>query len=259
MCPRKKVRAQGRPGGRCTRGLAQKRFAQAQEPQVQAVITRPSLRDGLRLIGALLGEPMLVCHRCPCAAFASLGRVASVGATGPHHFAVRLGAARQQAHPRPPHSAPRFVTIAIRPSHRPRNEAEESTKFGKLEEIYFCADILTEPTVLNGLANPGFSRRAALATWPIPTRFNLRMSAIAGRADFAEPAQTVASDPKLTSSSQVIPDGFEPSYWIERREQALLVADWQFHATSDDVCDPAGIASSLDDNVCDQVWITNLA
>ena len=75
----------------------------------------------------------------------------------------------------------------------------------------------------------------------------------------ANPFERAAHDPKLTSSSQVIPDGFEPSYWIERREQALLVADWQFHATSDDVCDPAGIASSLDDNVCDQVWITNLA
>jgi len=75
----------------------------------------------------------------------------------------------------------------------------------------------------------------------------------------ANPFERAAHDPKLTSSSQVIPDGFEPSYWIERREQALLVADWQFHATSDDVCDPAGIASSLDDNVCDQVWIRNLA
>src|ERR1700758_1807889 len=36
---------------------AQKKFARAREPQVQTETLRPSLRSGLRLIGALLGEP----------------------------------------------------------------------------------------------------------------------------------------------------------------------------------------------------------
>jgi hypothetical protein len=41
---------------------------------------------------------------------------ASVGASGPHDFAVRLKRHSSRAHPRPPHPAPTFVTIASRPS-----------------------------------------------------------------------------------------------------------------------------------------------
>ena len=41
---------------------AQRKFARAREPQVQAGSARPSLRSGLRLIRALLGEPAC-CHR----------------------------------------------------------------------------------------------------------------------------------------------------------------------------------------------------
>jgi hypothetical protein len=40
---------------------------------------------------------------------------ACMGAPGPHDFAVRVCAARQPAHPRPPHSAPRFVTTRNAP------------------------------------------------------------------------------------------------------------------------------------------------
>ena len=39
----------------------------------------------------------------------------SVGASGPHDFAVRLSRLRRQRHQRPPHPAPRFVTIASAP------------------------------------------------------------------------------------------------------------------------------------------------
>ena len=45
---------------------------------------------------------------------------ACIGAPGPHDFAVRVSAARQSAPSRPPHSASRFVTTAIRPSCRGR-------------------------------------------------------------------------------------------------------------------------------------------
>ena len=45
---------------------------------------------------------------------------ASVGASGPHDFAVRLTCRSSSAHPRPPHPTARFVTIASRPSHRVR-------------------------------------------------------------------------------------------------------------------------------------------
>jgi hypothetical protein len=45
---------------------------------------------------------------------------ACMGAPGPHDFAVRVCAARQPARPRPPHSAPRFVTTR----NAPRDGAE---------------------------------------------------------------------------------------------------------------------------------------
>jgi hypothetical protein len=41
---------------------------------------------------------------------------ASIGASGPHDFAVRIGRARQSQLSRPPHPTARFVTIASRPS-----------------------------------------------------------------------------------------------------------------------------------------------
>jgi hypothetical protein len=50
------------------------------------------------LFRALLGEPMLVCHRRLASAFGANARLsASVGAPGPHDFAVRECAARQSA------------------------------------------------------------------------------------------------------------------------------------------------------------------
>jgi hypothetical protein len=40
---------------------------------------------------------------------------AGVEASGPHDFAVRIRRCRQQHHPRPPHPAPTFVTMANAP------------------------------------------------------------------------------------------------------------------------------------------------
>src|SRR6266436_2944416 len=45
---------------------------------------------------------------------------ASIGASGPHDFTVRISRARQSQHLRPSHPTARFVTIASRPSCRVR-------------------------------------------------------------------------------------------------------------------------------------------
>jgi hypothetical protein len=55
----------------------------------------------------------LSCHRHRRNTFRQLD--ASVGASGPHDFAVRFRAARLAAPKRPPHPAPTFVTMANAP------------------------------------------------------------------------------------------------------------------------------------------------
>jgi hypothetical protein len=63
---------------------------------------------------------------------------ACIGAPGPHDFAVHASAARLSAPPRPPHSAPRVVTIAIRPMCR-LGTRRIDRKFCKYErEIFLC-------------------------------------------------------------------------------------------------------------------------
>jgi hypothetical protein len=57
----------------------------------------------------------------PAGSFASRELDASVGAPGPHGFAVRAACARRLRAARPPHPTARFVTIASRPSHRVRH------------------------------------------------------------------------------------------------------------------------------------------
>jgi hypothetical protein len=55
----------------------------------------------------------LSCHRRLADTSAKLD--ASVGASGPHGFAVRIRRSRQAHHPRPSHPAPRFVTLRNAP------------------------------------------------------------------------------------------------------------------------------------------------
>ena len=108
-------RAQGKPGARCTRGLACKRQKQsAHEHTGSAEAVRPSLRSGLRLIAR---SP----RRSGFLVTVAGGKFsrqldASVEASGPHDFAVRIRAVRQghfHVH-RIPH--PTSVTTAKRPS-----------------------------------------------------------------------------------------------------------------------------------------------
>jgi hypothetical protein len=108
------------PVRRRTRSLACKvKSTQASHHRSTGTI-RHSLRNGFNgFFRALPGEPgFLATIPAQCEA---LSRVdASVGASGPHDFAVRLRAVRLLALVRPPHLYPAFVTIASRPSHRVR-------------------------------------------------------------------------------------------------------------------------------------------
>src|ERR1035438_7059049 len=71
----------------------------------------------------------LFCHRHRRNCFRQLD--ASVGASGPHDFAVRNNAARLASPSRPSHPASTFVTIAKRPS------CESGTR-GRLPLIWGC-------------------------------------------------------------------------------------------------------------------------
>src|SRR5665213_648733 len=111
-----KQRAQGRPGARCTRGLV---CIDAQEMRTRAyrfsggspAFPAQWFYD-LYVLSLVIG---LSCHHRPREALASQELDASVEASGPHDFAVRLGTTRQPCRQRPPHPVPRFVTIASRP------------------------------------------------------------------------------------------------------------------------------------------------
>ena len=69
-------------------------------------ITRHSPRNGFNgFLRALPGD-RLSCHRHP-AQFPAPSLNASIGASEPHDFSVRLRRSRQKRHPRPPHPVPR--------------------------------------------------------------------------------------------------------------------------------------------------------
>jgi len=66
----------------------------AHEHTGSAEAVRPSLRNGSTAYFALSPVTGLSCHRRPCEALASQGLDTSVGVSGPHDFAVRVGAVR---------------------------------------------------------------------------------------------------------------------------------------------------------------------
>jgi len=87
---------------------------------------RHSLRSGFTVSFALSRVTGLSCHPRPREALASQELDASVGASGPHDFAVRQPAVRPRAESarrrdmRPPHPVPTFVTMADVPLFRNR-------------------------------------------------------------------------------------------------------------------------------------------
>jgi hypothetical protein len=77
----------------------------AHEHTGSAEAVRPSLRNGFTAYNALSQVTGLVCHLRPRNDFRELD--ASVGASEPRDFAVRIRAVRPTAPPRPPHPFPR--------------------------------------------------------------------------------------------------------------------------------------------------------
>jgi hypothetical protein len=71
----------------------------------------------------------LFCHR-RLADPSSAKLDASVGASGPHDFSVRVSVARVASPSRPLHPHPTSVTIAIRPSWRARDVGEKIDDLG---------------------------------------------------------------------------------------------------------------------------------
>jgi hypothetical protein len=109
-------RAQGKPDARShpqPRVRDSKRRKHTSEYRY-AETFRPSLRNGFAAYGALSPVSGLFSHRRSPGIFGKLDP--SIGRSGPHAFAVRIGRVRQrrQSVHRIPH--PTFVTIAKRPS-----------------------------------------------------------------------------------------------------------------------------------------------
>jgi hypothetical protein len=81
----------------------------------------------------------LVCHHRLADTSATLD--ASVGASGPHDFAVRKNKrSRQQRHPRPSHPDPTFVTIAKRPFVWAGMARDMQVIWVRREREYFCGE-----------------------------------------------------------------------------------------------------------------------
>ena len=93
LVPLRTKRAQGKPGARCTRGLVCKMHKRcAHEHTGSAEAIRPSLRNGFTAYSALSSVTGLSCHRRRRDTSRQLD--ASVGASGPHGFAVRVACVR---------------------------------------------------------------------------------------------------------------------------------------------------------------------
>ena len=108
-------RAQGMPGARCARGLVCNGSGRA-HTSIQVTPESPGIPHAMvyGLSRARPGVPGLLATVIP-EKLASQELDTSVGVPGPHVFSVRLKCRRPQHHPRPPHPAPRFVTLRNAP------------------------------------------------------------------------------------------------------------------------------------------------
>jgi hypothetical protein len=135
-----KVRAQGRPGGRCTRGSRAKRIcASAKTTGTGGDRTGLPCAMGYDLY-VLLGEP----PRLPPSPHAHLAQslAPDLGAPGPHDFVVRKES-RSSVSPFTSTASPasRLVTFAIRPLHR-GGIARINTDFQKFASgMFLCAGL----------------------------------------------------------------------------------------------------------------------
>jgi hypothetical protein len=94
------------PGARCARSLACK---VKKHTSIVTTVTpdSPGIPRAMVLTVSFVLSPVigLYCHRHRQVTTCQLD--ASVGASGPHDFAVRISTIRQRRQPRPPHPAPR--------------------------------------------------------------------------------------------------------------------------------------------------------
>jgi hypothetical protein len=96
------------------RSRVQKQIEDAHEHTGSAEAVRPSLRNGFTAYFVLsLATGFLA--TIISGKLASQKLDASIGASGPHDFAVRITRCSSKAHPRPPHPIPTFVTMANAP------------------------------------------------------------------------------------------------------------------------------------------------
>jgi hypothetical protein len=140
-------RAQGRPGARCTRGLACQGSKERRTRAYRFSGSSPAFPAQwfYGLFRALPGDRLLATVIPQKLASQELD--ASAEASGPHDFAVRVTRCSSSAHPRPPHPAPRFVTIASRPSVG-RDGFDEAGDLGKKGSGIFFAKGLDRESVI---------------------------------------------------------------------------------------------------------------
>ena len=101
------------PGAQCTRSLVWVEITTRVSHHRSTGITRHSRTRWLTAYIVFSPELGLFGLRRLADSSAKLG--ASVEASGPHDFAVRLPRPRQKRSSRPPHPAPRFVTLRNAP------------------------------------------------------------------------------------------------------------------------------------------------
>src|SRR5437660_822957 len=115
----KSLRAWGMPGARCTRSLAWEKIEPHEHSHHRFTgVTRHSRTRWFTTYIALSPVIGLGCHRHRRDTSRLLD--ASIETSGPHDFAVREKRASSGALSRPPHPAPRFVTLR----NAPRSEQD---------------------------------------------------------------------------------------------------------------------------------------
>jgi hypothetical protein len=125
--PAEKQRAQGRPGARCTRGLACMLHKKMRTRAYRFSGEHPAFpAQWLYGLYGLAPVNGLCCHRHSQSAFAARELDASVAASGPHDFAVRICRTRLSQHPRPSLACPSLATMAYAP---PAGQDGDSYKF----------------------------------------------------------------------------------------------------------------------------------
>src|SRR3954452_760257 len=134
--PSENQRAQGMPGARRARSLACKI---KKHTSIVTTVTpgSPGIPRAMVLTVSFVLFPVtgLVCHRRQRKYFRQLD--ASVGASEPHDFAVRLTCCSSKAPSASTASRPAFVTIAIRPSVEQDGVTNEVICFGEEHEYFW--------------------------------------------------------------------------------------------------------------------------